>query len=57
MLEGAEIDDLYRTLADRLDALPPEQRIQFLAKLAFAALREGDRAQADRLIDLASRDL
>lgn len=57
MLEGEDVDGLYRLLAERIDTLRPEQRIVFLAKLAFAALREGDRRQADRLVELAARDL
>lgn len=53
-----EVERVYEALASRLDAVPPEKRELFLAKLALLMAHElGDAARACTLISDAARDL
>ncbi len=57
-LDRSEVEDVYGTLADAIDAVDPCRARLFLAKLALLlAYRCGDVAAVKDAVAIASRDL
>lgn len=57
-LTTAQLEDVYDRMAEALDAVPPDQRLLFLAKLSLAlANLLGDPDKVAQALEAARRDL